>query len=305
MKNKIKKLFDNNTTHGKIMRLILVVIVLAVVCLIGYFILKVSGLWEKVNSVDKIRDIVEKGGMFSFAIFLLFQILQTTVLQIPAIFVTIAGAVIFGRWPAFILSYIGVMIGSIIMFWIGRKAGRKFLNWLVGKDGANNWIEKMSNGKYLFFLMMVFPMFPDDILCVVAGLTNMSFAFFFWTNVLARALGIGCTVFLGSGEIIPYRGWGLAVWAVLIVVIGILFFLSVKFKDKIDNLFAKLGHKMDKQSEELKLRIKQRRDKRKSKKMDSVTENEEETGLQESEAVTILLEDNKKEQPTNDNNKKQ
>lgn len=240
MKEKLKKLFDNKTTHGKIMRLILVVVLVAIVCAIVYAILRVTGGWEKVNSVDKIRAIVEKGGAFSFAIFIIFQILQTTILQIPSLFVTIAGAIIFGRWEAFFMSYAAVMVGSIIMFWIGRKAGRKFLNWLIGKETAEKWIDKMSGGKYLFFLMMLFPCFPDDILCVIAGLTNMSFSFFFWTNILARGLGIFCAVFFGSGAIIPFHGWGLAVWAVILVVIAILFYLSIRFKDKIDDILHQM-----------------------------------------------------------------
>jgi len=248
MKQKLKKIFDNNTTHGKILRLLLVAVVLATILICGYFILKATGLWEKVNSVDKIRNIVQRGGAFSSIVFLLFQILQTTVLQIPAIFVTIAGAVIFGRWHAFFLSYLGVMIGSIIMFWIGRKAGRKFLYWLAGEESAEKWIKRMSNGKYLFFLMMVFPMFPDDILCVIAGMTNMSFSFFFWTNMLARGIGIACTVFFGSGAIIQFHGWGLIVWAVIIIVIALLFYLSVRFKDKIDDMLNGIIHKNKKKN---------------------------------------------------------
>lgn len=88
--------------------------------------------------------------------------------------------------------------------------------------------------------MMLFPMFPDDILCVVAGLTNMSFSFFFWTNILARGVGIACTVFFGSGAIIPFHGWGLIVWAIIIVVIAILFYLSVRYKSKIDDIIKLL-----------------------------------------------------------------
>ena len=240
MKDKIKKLFDTKTTRGKIMRTGLFLLILVLIFVVAYSILKITGAWEKVNSMDKIRDIVQSGGVFSFLIFIIFQILQTTILQIPAIFVTIAGAVIFGRWPAFIMSYIAVMIGSLIMFWVGRKAGRKFLNWMIGKDSSEKWIDRMSRGKYLFFLMMLFPMFPDDILCVVAGLTNMSFSFFFWTNILARGVGIACTVFFGSGAIIPFHGWGLIVWAIIIVVIAILFYLSVRYKSKIDDIIKLL-----------------------------------------------------------------
>lgn len=249
MKDKIKKLFDTKTTRGKIMRASLFVLILVLIFVVAYFILKATGAWEKVNSIDKIRDIVQSGGMFSFLIFIIFQILQTTILQIPAIFVTIAGAVIFGRWPAFIMSYIAVMIGSLIMFWVGRKAGRKFLNWMIGKDTSEKWIDRMSRGKYLFFLMMLFPMFPDDILCVVAGLTNMSFSFFFWTNILARGIGIACTVFFGSGAIIPFRGWGLIVWGIIIIVIAVLFYLSVRYKNKIDDIINYLFRRKSKNSE--------------------------------------------------------
>jgi len=211
--------------------------------LIAFFIFKITGLWEKVNSIEKIRKIVESGGVFSFLIFMLFQILQTTILQIPSILVTIAGSVIFGRWTAFFLSFISVMLGSIIMFWIGRKCGRKFLNWIAGEDGADKWINKMTNGKYLFFLMMLFPLFPDDILCAVAGVTNMSFSFFFWTNVLARGLGIACAVFFGSGAIIPFTGWGLLVWGLIFVCIGLLFYFSVRYKDKIDEIVKRFFKK--------------------------------------------------------------
>ncbi len=243
MKEKLKKLFDTNTTHGKIMRMGVFVFFLVLLILALFFVLKMTGLWEKVNSMEKIRAIVESGGVFSFLIFILLQILQTTVLQIPAFFVTVAGALIFGPWQAFFMSYIAIMIGSIIMFYVGRKAGRKFLNWIVGKESAEKWIDRMSNGKYLFFLMMIFPMFPDDILCVVAGLTNMSFSFFLWTNVIARGIGVACTVFFGSGAVIPFHGWGLAVWAGLIVVVVVLFYVSIVYKDKIDDVLNQFSHK--------------------------------------------------------------
>lgn len=236
MENKENKNKNKNKAQAKTLRLFLTFTILFAVVIACYIIFKLTGIWEKVNSIEKLRAIVESGGVFSFIVFILLQILQTTVLQIPAIFVTIAGTLIFGRWTTFILSFIAVMIGSVIMFWVGRKAGRKFLNWLTGKEEADVWITRMSKGKYLFFLMMLFPLFPDDILCVIAGLTNMSFPFFFWTNVIARSIGIACTVFFGSGAVIPFHGWGLIVWAVVILVIALLFYLSVKYKNKIDEI---------------------------------------------------------------------
>lgn len=236
--NKFKK-----KAQLKSLRLFFTVLIIVFIVISFYVIMKTTGVWEKINSIQKLKSIVESGGVFSFIIFVVLQILQTTILQIPAIFVTLAGTLVFGKWPAFILSYIAVMIGSVIMFWIGRKAGRKFLNWLAGEDGANKWINKMSQGKYLFVLMMMFPLFPDDILCVVAGFTDMSFKFFLTTNLIARGLGIGCTVFFGSGSIIPFSDWGLIVWGVIIFVVAMLFYLSVKYQNKIDEIFKQFTKK--------------------------------------------------------------
>ena len=234
---------NNKPTHLKYVRLIFTFVFLLIILFISYVVIKKTGLWEKINSIEKLKAIVESGGVFSFVIFVVLQILQTTILQIPSILVTIAGTLVFGRWIAFILSFIAVMIGSCIMFWVGRKAGRKFLNWLIGKDDSNKWVERISHGKYLFFLMMLFPLFPDDILCAVAGLTNMSFGFFLITNLIARSIGIGCTVFFAGGTVIPFSGWGLAVWGVVLLVVGTLFYVSVKYQNKIDEIIKQFLNK--------------------------------------------------------------
>jgi len=233
-------------TNAQFLRLFFTITILIGVVILCYIIIKTTGVWQKINSIEKLKSVVESGGVFSCLVFVILQILQSTILQLPSIFITIAGTLVFGKGLAFVLSFSAVMIGSIIMFWIGRKGGRRFLHWLIGEQESEKWINRMSNGKYLFFLMMVFPMFPDDILCVVAGLTNMSFGFFLVTNLLARAIGIACTVFLGSGTVIPYHGWGLIVWGVLILIVAGLFYLSVKYKNKIDSALNKLTKRFKK-----------------------------------------------------------
>lgn len=227
---------ENRSNWQIFCRLFLVIVVIALALVVIISVLKSTKVWEKINSVEKIRKVVEKGGVFSFLIFMLLQFLQTTILQLPSFLFTMAGAIVFGRWTAFVLSFVSVLLGSLLMFWIGRRVGRRFLTWLVGKDKTDKWIERLSHGKYLFFLMMLFPLFPDDILCVVAGVTDMSFSFFVFTNILARGVGIAGTVFFGSGQVIPFSGWGLVVWAVIGLFVITLLYLSIKYQDKLDDI---------------------------------------------------------------------
>ena len=242
MKNYCKNLKKSNF-NNRFVKLFFSFVIAAIICLGLYLILFKTGLWQKVNSIEKIRSIVEQGGVFSCVIFVFLQILQTTVLQIPSIIVTLAGCVIFGKWLAFILSFIAIMLGSIIMFYIGRKGGKKFLKFMIGEEKSAKLVERVSNCKYLFVLMMLFPLFPDDILCLVAGLTNMSFKFFVITNIIARFFGVGCTIFLGTGSVIPFYSWGLLVWGVILIGVAYLFYLSIRYQDKIDETVKEIFKK--------------------------------------------------------------
>jgi len=237
------KILDNSTKKGKILRSLIVTLVLAVIIVGAYFALKYTGLLEKFDSAEEIKNFILSGGNFSVFIFILIQFLQVTFLPLPAIVTTLAGSLIFGPFNTFIMSFIAIMLGSIFAFFLGRKFGKGLLVWIAGKEDAEKWTKKLTDGKYMFFLMMLFPVFPDDILCMAAGVTNMSFKFFFFTNLITRPIGIFCTCYLGSGSLIPYSGYGLIVWPILIVLLIILFILSIKYKNKIEEFVENLSKK--------------------------------------------------------------
>ena len=157
-----------------------------------------------------------------------------------------AGTFLFGPGVASILSLIGIMLGSVVAFVIGDKCGEKVVAWIIGEEQTKKYSTMLyDKGKYLFFLMMLFPVFPDDILCLVAGMTTMSYRFFLTTIILTRPIGIVMTCYLGSGKIIPYTEvWGLIVWGVLILLMALAFWLAYRYKDKIEVIVTKLGTKL-------------------------------------------------------------
>ena len=86
---------------------------------------------------------------------------------------------------------------------------------------------------------MILPFFPDDILCLVAGLTNMSWSYFILVQFVSRPIGILTTAYFSSGEVIPYHGWGLVVWAIIAILAVALIYLTTKYNDKIEEFVAK------------------------------------------------------------------
>lgn len=241
-----EKFVSNETKKGKIIRFFAVILFFAVLILAVYIPLKLTGIIDKLNSLEDIKNFILSGGNYSLIIFVIIQFLQVTVLPIPAFLSTLAGALIFGPLTTLILSFVAIFLGSLFAFFLGRKFGKKILIWICGKDDANKWTKKLTNGKYAFFLMMLFPAFPDDILCIAAGVTNMSLRFFTITNLITRPIGIFCICYLGSGKLLPYSGYYLIIWALIYAFLIILFILSIKKQAEIEKFVDKLSKKFSK-----------------------------------------------------------
>lgn len=242
-KLEVKNALDNSTKKGKILRTLIVCLIVGVIVLGVYLTLKFTGVLNRFQTAEDVKNFILSGGNFSVILFIVIQFLQVTFLPIPAFITTVAGALIFGPLQATIMSLIAIMLGSIFAFFLGRKFGKGILAWIAGKDDAEKWTKKLTDGKYAFFLMMLFPVFPDDVLCIAAGVTNMSFKFFFITNLITRPIGIICTCYLGSGSLIPFSGYGLIVWPILIVLLVVAFVFSIKYKNKIEDFVDSLSKK--------------------------------------------------------------
>ena len=218
----------------KIIRTTLVLLILAAVLLLFYYILVWTGAWEYINSVEKIRTLILSLGFWGRLAFVFLQFLQVTFLPIPSTISTLAGVLIYGPLETALLSLAGILMGSVLAFWLGRTFGKKLVVFMVGQETCKKWTKFLTNAKYSFFIMMLLPVFPDDVLCLVAGLTDMSWTFFVVTNLISRPLGIFLTCYLGSGSIIPYHGWGLAVWGVIALLVGVALFVSFKYQKQIE-----------------------------------------------------------------------
>ena len=239
---------ENKERKRKWLRILLVVFSLAILFVAIFLVLHFTGLLDKLNSVDKVRELIQTTGFWGKLIFVVLQFLQVTFIPIPSTILTIAGAIVFGPLQGSLLSLAGILFGSSIAFLLGRTCGKKLVAFMVGQEICDKWTGILSKAKYSFFIMMLLPMFPDDVLCLVAGLTNMTWRFFIITNLITRPIGIFWTSYLGSGEIIPYSGWGLIVWVILIIIALIGVYLSIKYQQQIENFIVKKFQNKDKKN---------------------------------------------------------
>lgn len=221
-----------------------------------YFIILKYDLMSKFDSTEKIQAFLSKYGVFAGIIFIIIQFLQVTLIPLPAALTTVAGLALFGFWPTFLYSFIGMMLGSILAFYLGRKFGVKLIIWLFGENAYSKYV-KFTQGKdkVILTLMFLLPFFPDDLLCVIAGLTDMKYWQFFIIMLITRPINI--LIMEGSFKgfsAIPLTGYGIPIWIAIIAVALVIAGLAFKFSDKIESalfsFFEKISSKFKRSDKE-------------------------------------------------------
>src|SRR5699024_190717 len=144
------------------------------------------------NSLDSFRDLILAKGTWGPLVFMGLQIVQIVVPVIPGGLTCVAGVVIFGAFWGFIYNYISICLGSILVFFISRAFGRSIVIKIVGKDLYDKYRGKLNEDRYdIFFALAIFlPVAPDDFLCYLTGLTEMSVKKFITIILLCKPLSI-------------------------------------------------------------------------------------------------------------------
>lgn len=166
-----------------------------------YFVLKDTGVIGKFSNVSELKTIILNAGALSYALFSLLQFLQVTFIPLPASVTTIVGVILFGPIKAFAISLFAILCGSFVAYFLGRVFGNKILPWAIGHDKSEDVSNLLAKGKIPFFFMMLLPFFPDDLLCLLAGVSKMDFRFFLITNIITRSIGLFCLCFISGGMI--------------------------------------------------------------------------------------------------------
>lgn len=226
-----------------IAKLFVTLLGIAGLLIIIYFILKKTGALDKIDDVTDLKNTIKSYGIWSRLFFFALQFLQVTLIPLPSALTTLAGTIVFGPFQAFLISVIAIFLGSLFAFYLGKKFGKPLVRWIIG-DSYDKLEANLSKGKYMFFLMLLFPFFPDDMLCLLVGATNMTYKFFINSVLIARPISIFCLCFVGSGQIIPFSGWGIPVWAIMILSLITIMIISIKKQNEIEQLLSKLNRKI-------------------------------------------------------------
>ena len=172
--------------------------------------------------------LITSAGNWAYLVIWIIMFLQVTVLNIPAYVVLSASAAI-GistlSWQYILVVISAYMCGCLLAYWLGWKFGKKAVRWCAGSDeDYEKWCYVLNEkGKLWYLLTVLFPFFPDDIICLVCGSVKFNFWYYLLANLIGRTIGLVTMLYtilllgkIGGG--FPYMiiVWGVALIAEII-----------------------------------------------------------------------------------------
>ena len=177
----MKNLFSSKKSKKKaILGLIIIIILIILTVIVSIPIAKAF------SSPTAIRNFVSQFGVYSALVFIIILILQLIFAVIPSTPIVIAGGYMFGPYLGMLLSVIGNLLASMLVFGVTRLFGRPFVESIINKSVMEK-IDQSSNSiaKTLFVLYLI-PILPHDAFTYIAGLTNIKFKKFVLVVLIGR-----------------------------------------------------------------------------------------------------------------------
>lgn len=174
-------------------------------------------------------ELITKSGDWAYLVIWVIMFLQVTILNLPA-YVILSACVSIGistlSWEFILVTISAYMCGCLLAYWLGWKFGKKAVKWCAGsEEDYDKWCNVLNaKGKWWYLITVVFPFFPDDLLCIVAGSVKFNFWFYFFSNLIGRTIGLVTMLYtlrligmIGGGFPFMIIMWGVALLAELII----------------------------------------------------------------------------------------
>ncbi len=133
-----------------------------------------------------LKETLRRWGILAPLLFIALQALQVVLSPIPGEATGFLGGYLFGEWVGFVYSTIGLTLGSVAAFGVGRWLGVRFVRNLVSKETwARLGFIVEAEGAILCFIVYLIPGLPKDMVCYLFGISPMPL----WVFAVVSGLG--------------------------------------------------------------------------------------------------------------------
>ncbi len=139
---------------------------------------------------EHIKALVQAAGPLAPLLFIVIQVLQVVFAPVPGEATGFLGGFLFGVPLGFLYSTLGLTVGSVLAFLIGRWLEEHYVARWVPPEILKKFDFLMERqGALISFILFILPGFPKDYLCFILGLSHMPLRLFLLISTVGRLPG--------------------------------------------------------------------------------------------------------------------
>ncbi len=194
------------TKQKKKMKTIKAILLILFLVVVTFFTIKLIPLFKDLGSSEGralFKTKIDSMGPLGAFMIIGLVFIQLLLAFLPGEPLEILAGMCYGTIGGMILIFIGVFLGSVIIFFSVKKFGKDFIITFFGKDGydkvINNKIFKNATKvELILFILYFIPGTPKDIFTYIGGLIPIKPMNFLLISTLARFPSIITSTFAGS-----------------------------------------------------------------------------------------------------------
>ncbi|MFA5659199.1 MAG: VTT domain-containing protein [Oscillospiraceae bacterium] len=195
----------------KTIKVVMLIIFFAVMGLATYLLIPLIKVLRSKDGISLIVQRVESYGAYSWLMFIGLQVIQIVVAIIPGEPVEIIGGILFGAFGGFVLCMIGIVIGTVTVYYLVKWIGKPLVSAVVDYKKLEKYkiLNDTRRLELLIFVLFFVPGTPKDGLTYIAPLTKIKAARFFLYVFIARIPSVLSSTFVGAN--IGDGNWALSI----------------------------------------------------------------------------------------------
>ncbi len=153
-------------------------------------VVRYRALAQFYSSKREVAAFIGRFGPYGPVVFILVQSLQVVLAPIPGEATGILGGYLFGTGAGFFYSTIGLTLGSILAFGLGRWLGLPLIQRVVSNEVYRKFdFVSRTGGELVTLVCFLIPGFPKDYLCFLLGVSPIPFGMFLVISTFGRMPG--------------------------------------------------------------------------------------------------------------------
>jgi uncharacterized membrane protein YdjX (TVP38/TMEM64 family) len=134
-----------------------------------------------------VRQWIRGYGPFAPLVFVALQAAQVIVAPIPGQVLGLTSGFLFGTFWGTVYSLAGATIGTVVATGLARRLGRPYVETVFSAEAIAEFDDFTDDeGPLALFLVFLVPGLPDDVICFLAGLTEMTVTTIVVISVVGR-----------------------------------------------------------------------------------------------------------------------